>query len=142
MCYIIIVDTGDEFSIMPESFYELAGGAEGMERLASAFYRYVFDDPLMLPLFHDPNEDHVGRMALWLGEFFGGPARHSKQRGGFQTLVAVHEPLNISDAQRDRWINYMMAACEEVNLPEEVVNYFTPFIYSGARAAQRNSRFR
>ena len=127
---------------MSETFYELAGGAEGMQRLAAAFYRYVFDDPLMLSLFHDLTEDHVGRMALWLGEFFGGPMDHTKQRGGFYTTVAVHEPLNISDAQRDRWINYMMAACEEVKMPQKVIDFFTPFIWSGALAAQRHSRLR
>jgi hemoglobin len=125
---------------MAESLYELAGGAETMHRLAATFYRYMFDDPLMLPLFHDLNEDHVGRMALWLGEFFGGPRNHTKERGGFYTMVSVHEPLAISDAQRDRWINYMMAACEEVNLPQQAIDYFTPFIWSGARAAQRNGR--
>jgi len=125
---------------MTETLYDLAGGAEGMQRLAATFYRYVFDDPLMLPLFNDPNEDHVGRMALFLGEFFGGPREHTKQRGGFYTAVAVHQPLSISDAQRDRWINYMMAACEEAQMPQAVIDYFTPFIYSGAHAAQRNSR--
>lgn len=124
---------------MRENLYELVGGAEGMQRLAAIFYRYVFDDPLMLPLFRDLNEDHVGRMALWLGEFFGGPVEHTKQRGGFRTLVAVHEDLNITEAQRDRWINYMMAACEEAGMPEEVIAFFNPFIYSGATAAQRNS---
>jgi hemoglobin len=125
---------------MPETLYDLAGGAAGMQRIASIFYRYVFDDPLMTPLFHNPDDDHVGRMALWLGEYFGGPREHSKQRGGFYTLVTVHEPLSISDAQRDRWINYMMAACEEAGMPQEVIDFFTPFIYSGALAAQRNSR--
>ena len=125
---------------MTETLYDLAGGAEGMQRLASIFYRYVFDDPLMLPLFKDPDEDHVGRMALFLGEFFGGPREHTRQRGGFYTAIAVHHPLNISDAQRDRWINYMMAACEEANMPQAVIDYFTPFIYSGAHAAQRGSR--
>lgn len=125
---------------MAESLYELAGGAEGMQRLAATFYAYVFDDSLMLPLFLDPDEDHVGRMALFLGEFFGGPREHSRQRGGFYTAVAVHEPLDISDAQRDRWINYMLAACEDMGLPEAVMKAFTPFIYSGARAAQLHSR--
>ena len=127
---------------MTETLYDLAGGAEGMKSLATVFYRYVFDDPLMLPLFHDPNEDHVGRMALWLGEFFGGPSEHSQQRGGFYTVAAVHQPLDISDAQRDRWINYMMAACEEVKMPDVVIDFFTPHIYSGARAAQRISKHR
>ena len=125
---------------MNNTLYELAGGAEGMRRLAATFYGYMFDDPLMLPLFLDPNEDHIGRMALWLGEFFGGPMEHTKQRGGFYTTIAVHEPLHISDAQRDRWINYMLAALEETKMPEEVVAHFTPFIYAGARAAQRHSR--
>jgi hemoglobin len=127
---------------MPETLYDLAGGAEGMQRVATIFYRYVLNDPLMLPLFHNPAEDHVGRMALWLGEFFGGPREHSKQRGGFPTMVAVHAVLSISDAQRDRWINYMMAACEEAGMPDVVMDSFTPFIYAGALAAQRNSRRR
>ena len=125
---------------MPETLYELAGGAEGMQRLAAAFYRYVFDDPLMLPLFHEPDADHVGRMALWLGEFFGGPSEHTQQRGGFYTVAAVHQTLNISDAQRDRWINYMMEACEETHMPEALVDFFTPHIYFGAAAAQRISQ--
>ncbi len=127
-------------SSMAETLYELAGGTDGMKRIADIFYRYVFDDPLMLPLFENPDDDHAGRMALWLGEFFGGPMAHSEQRGGFYTMVTVHAPLSISDAQRDRWINYMMAACEEAGMPEAVINHFTPFIYSGALAAQRNSR--
>jgi truncated hemoglobin YjbI len=126
---------------MAQTLYELAGGAEAMQRLAARFYGYVLDDPLMLPLFRDPDEDHVGRMALWLGEFFGGPRDHSKQRGGFYTVLAVHEPLSISDAQRDRWINYMLASLEETDMPEALVQAFTPFVYSGARAAQRNGRF-
>lgn len=127
--------------MMPQSLYDLAGGAEGMQRLAATFYQHVFDDPLMVPLFRDPNEDHVGRMALWLGEFFGGPIEHTRQRGGFYTTIAAHDALNISDAQRDRWITYMTAACEEAEMPPEVIDAFTPFIYSGARAAQRHSRF-
>ena len=124
---------------MSESLYELAGGAHGVQRLAEAFYRRVLSDPLMLPLFRDPTEDHAGRMALWLGEFFGGPAEHTKQRGGFHTAVSAHHELNITDAQRNRWIEYMTAACEEVELPSEVMDFFLPHIHFGARAAQYSS---
>jgi hemoglobin len=121
---------------MQDTLYELAGGATGVRQLAEAFYRRVFADPIMLPLFHNPNDDHVGRMALWLGEFFGGPPEHSRQRGGFTTLFGVHHRLEISDVQRDHWIMHMLAACEEVHLPSEVIDYFKPHIYFGARAAQ------
>jgi hemoglobin len=125
--------------LMPNTRYELAGGAPGMHRLAEAFYRRVFADPVMLPLFHNPDDDHVGRMALWLGEFFGGPAEHTRQRGGFITLISAHERLNISDTQRQHWIEHMLAACQEVSLSAEVVAYFTPHIHFGAMAAQRHS---
>ena len=67
---------------MRETLYDLAGGAEGMQRLAAAFYRRMFDDPIMVPLFANLKADHVGRMALWLGEFFGGPADHARVRCG------------------------------------------------------------
>src|SRR5690606_8315466 len=59
---IVLSQHGYGAITMPETLYDLAGGAEGMQRLATAFYAYVFDDPLMLPLFHDLNDDHVGRM--------------------------------------------------------------------------------
>ncbi len=124
---------------MRSTMYDLAGGAPGMRQLAGAFYRRVFADPVMLPLFHNPDDDHVGRMALWLGEFFGGPAEHTRQRGGFMTLISAHEGLNISDAQRQHWIEHMLAACQEINMPAEVIAYFTPHVHFGAMAAQRHS---
>jgi hemoglobin len=126
---------------MDESLYELAGGEAVIRQLATAFYRRVFDDPVMLPLFRDPDEDHVGRMALWLSEFFGGPDEHTRQRGGFPKVVDVHNHLNISDVQVQHWIAHMLAACREVNMSNEVMSYFTPHIHFGARAAQYHSRF-
>jgi hemoglobin len=126
---------------MAQTYYELAGGAEGMQKLAEAFYNRVFSDPIMVPLFRDPTEDHAGRMALWLGEFFGGPMDHSKQRGGFYTVVDAHRSLHISDEQRQHWINHMEAACQELNMSEEVMAFFSPHILFGARAAQNMSRY-
>jgi hemoglobin len=126
---------------MVASYYELAGGAAGMQNLAKAFYDRVFADPIMLPLFRDPTEDHTGRMALWLGEFFGGPYEHTKQRGGFYTVIDAHSHLKISNEQRDHWISHMQAACEEVDMPDEVMDFFAPHIHFGARAAQNHSRF-
>src|SRR5437773_12492606 len=123
-----------------EILYELAGGAQGMQRLAQAFYTRVFADPVMVPLFRDPDEDHVGRMALWLGEVFGGPPDHSRQRGGFFTVIRAHDELDISNEQREHWIQHMLAACAEVQLSPDVMAYFTPHIHFGAQAAQHHSR--
>lgn len=124
---------------MAKSYYELAGGAEGMQKLAEAFYSRVLSDPVLVPLFRDPTEDHAGRMALWLGEFFGGPYEHTKRRGGFSTVVDAHRNLNITDEQRQHWINHMHAACKELELSDEVMEFFDPHILFGARAAQNMS---
>jgi hemoglobin len=126
---------------MYKTYFDLCGGVTGMQNLATTFYRRVFDDPIMIPLFKDPNEDHVGRMALWLGEFFGGPAEHTRQRGGFPITVSAHHHLKITDTQRQHWIDHMLADCEEVNVPDEVMDFFTPHIYFGAQATQRGSQF-
>jgi hemoglobin len=125
---------------MAETLFELAGGQAGLTRLAEAFYRRVFADPIMLPLFRDPDEDHAGRMALWLIEFFGGPALHTRQRGGFPTLFSAHADLVISDAQREHWIEHMLAASQEVGLPAEVMAFWVPHMMFGAQAAQRHSQ--
>ena len=63
-------------SPVAESLYELAGGEE--DRLAGKFYAPFLADPLLLPLFRDPEEDHAGRMALFLIEVLGGPREYTR----------------------------------------------------------------
>ena len=124
---------------MEHSMYELAGGESGIYNLASAFYGRVLADPLMLPLFAHPDEDHVGRMALFLSENFGGPAEHTRQRGGDATMARIHVGLKISNRQRDRWIEHMRAACEEVHMPDRFVQLFEVKMQHFAALAQDDS---
>jgi hemoglobin len=124
---------------MDNSIYELAGGEQGLAELASAFYRRVLTDPLMLPLFAQPDEDHAGRLALFLGELFGGPPEHTRQRGGRATMARIHVGLNITNLQRERWIEHMRAACEEVNMPAAFMEYFEPQMQHFADLAQQDS---
>jgi hemoglobin len=124
---------------MENSVYELAGGEEGISELAAAFYRRVLADPLMLPLFENPDEDHAGRMALFLGEYFGGPAEHTRLRGGDATMAHIHDGLRISNRQRDRWIEHMRAAIEEVSMPDAFSDYFEPKMQYFAALAQKES---
>jgi hemoglobin len=121
------------------SVYELAGGNTGLYQLASAFYRRVLADPLLLPLFADPDDDHVNRMAWFLGEYFGGPAEHTRHRGGDETMAHIHEGLRISHRQRERWLEHMRAAFEEVSMPAAFVEYFEPRMQELAMRAQTES---
>jgi hemoglobin len=124
---------------MDNLIYDLVGGEAGLARLASAFYRRVLADPLMLPLFVHPDEDHAGRLALFLGELFGGPPEHTRQRGGRATMARIHVGLRISNLQRERWIEHMRAACEEVSIPAAFMEHFEPQMQYFAELAQKDS---
>lgn len=121
------------------TLYELAGGAAALTALAEDFYRRVLSDPLLVPLFKDPSEDHAGRMAHWLIEVTGGPPRHSTTRGGFPTMVQAHGGLSITEAQRARWVAHMLAACDQQKMPPEFMGAFRKYIEGGSHLARRQS---
>ncbi len=125
---------------MAQSLFELAGGEAGVSRLALRFYDRVLADPLLLPLFRDPEKDHAGHMALFLAELLGGPREHSRRGGGFARMVNAHRELQISDAQRNRWVERMLSTCAEPGLPPVLMEVFEPFIQTGARLPQLDGK--
>ena len=124
---------------MDNSVYELAGGDEALQNLAAAFYRRVLTDSLMLPLFENPDDDHANRMALFLGEYFGGHSEHTRQRGGDATMAHIHVGLKISNLQRERWLEHMRAAFDEVHMPAAFIEAFEPKMQYFADLAQKDS---
>src|SRR6476660_3553200 len=94
---------GSSLPPMGTTMYELAGGAAGIRRLTDRFYALVFADDLLAPLFHQHDDHHADRLAMWLTELFGGPAEHSEQRGGFEVMEGAHHNLQITEPQRARW---------------------------------------
>ena len=100
-----------------ESYYDLAGGRLGVQRLAAAFYTRLFADEVLLPRFANPGgPEHAKRMALWLAEALGGPAEYSRRRG-FSALVVAHHTRTIIEEQRMRWLGHMHGACDDMGLP-------------------------
>jgi hemoglobin len=119
--------------------FELGGGAAGMRRLTETFYRLVFADDLLAPLFHDRSDDHADRLAMWLTELFGGPAEHTAHRGGFDVMKGAHQNLQITEPQRARWAELMYRASIEAELPEEFQRRLLPYIEGGTTFAMRIS---
>ena len=119
--------------------YELAGGAAGIRRLTDRFYALVFADDLLAPLFHQHDDHHADRLAMWLTELFGGPAEHSEHRGGFEVMRGAHHDLRITEQQRARWAELMFHAAVEEGLPEEFRRRLVPYIEGGSTFALRVS---
>ncbi len=119
---------------MPESLYEQMGGHETFAALVHEFYRGVAADAKLRALY--PEEDLSGaeeRLRMFLEQYWGGPTTYSEQRG-HPRLRMRHMPFRVTPAQRDRWLEHMMAAVDAVGLPETqdavLRDYLTRAAYS------------
>ena len=94
-------------------------GEEGFERLVRAFYAQVPADDVLGPLY--PADDMAGaeeRLRDFLIGRFGGPTRYVERRG-HPRLRMRHAPFAIDRAARDRWMQLMTRALDQVQLPTE-----------------------
>ncbi|MBL9157315.1 MAG: globin [Verrucomicrobiales bacterium] len=94
-------------------------GEDGFARLVAAFYRRVRADDLIGPMY--PPEDWEGsekRLADFLIFRFGGSDRYIQERG-HPRLRMRHIPFSIGEAERDRWLELMGGAMDEVGVSGE-----------------------
>lgn len=111
------------------SGYDRMGGHDTFVRLVAAFYRGVASDEPLRALY--PEEDlapAAERLTMFLEQYFGGPNTYSEKRG-HPRLRMRHAEFAVTPAQRDRWLTHMLAACDEIALPEaedaELRSYLT-----------------
>jgi hemoglobin len=112
---------------MDESAVYEAIGEDGFHRLVAAFYRQVPQDPILGPMY--PADDLEGaeqRLRDFLVGRFGGPTRYIEQRG-HPRLRMRHMPFAVDQAARDRWMELMGKALDEVQLPVEAAGVLREF---------------
>ncbi|HEX6236074.1 MAG TPA: globin [Acidimicrobiales bacterium] len=92
--------------------YEAVGGQEFFDELVGRFYRAVAVDPLLRPLYPEPDlAGATRRLALFLGQYWGGPTTYSDERG-HPRLRMRHAPFIIGEPERDAWLRHMRAALD------------------------------
>lgn len=128
---------------MDETLFEHAGGEAGLHRLEQAFYDSVLRDPSLQPLFGAGRASHVEHLTAFTAESFGGPDRFSRELG-FRHLIEVHRGLDITEAQRARFVELYLAALDTAGMPDderfrEAVREHVEF---GTRVAMQNSHAR
>jgi CDGSH-type Zn-finger protein/truncated hemoglobin YjbI len=125
------------------TLFEWAGGRPGLTRMTRLFYeKYVPADPLLAPLFADMSPDHPQRVAAWLGEVFGGPARYSGEYGGYPRMISQHLGKDLTEEKRARWVTLLLAAAQDAGLPNdaEFRSAFGAYLEWGSRLAVENSQ--
>lgn len=98
------------------SFYDEIGGHDTFVRLVDSFYRGVATDEVLRPMYP---EDDLGpaahRLTMFLEQYWGGPSTYSEQRG-HPRLRMRHNGFHVNPDARDRWLQHMRAAVDELEL--------------------------
>ena len=125
---------------MPESLYEHAGGEAALHRLEALFYEKALSDPVLKQLFTERVPTHVDHLTWFTAESFGGPDRFTREKG-FQFMIDVHRHLQISDVQRERFVEVYLEALDEAQMPddERFRRAVREHVEFGAKVAQQNS---
>jgi hemoglobin len=109
------------------NFYERVGGSDTFADLVSQFYARVSMDPILKPMYPDPDMRAAAeRLQMFLEQYWGGPSTYSELRG-HPSLRARHGIFHIASPERDAWLSCMQGAIEgltiEPELKEELWEY-------------------
>ena len=100
------------------TIFDAVGGQDFFDRLVDRFYDRVEADDVLLALY--PDQQDLGparrRLALFLGQYWGGPTTYSDERG-HPRLRMRHQPFVVGDRERRHWLAAMEPALAET-IPE------------------------
>src|ERR1700722_16339982 len=98
-----------------ETLYEHAGGDDGLHRLEELFYAKALADPVLKQLFTHRVPTHVDPLTWFTAESFGGPPRFTDELG-FAYIIDVHRNLQITDEQRERFVEVYLEALDDAGV--------------------------
>jgi hemoglobin len=121
------------------SVFDAVGGQPFFDALAAAFYQRVEGDTTLRRLYPDQTDfaPAARRLALFLGQYWGGPTTYSDERG-HPRLRMRHHPFQIGPTERDHWLSAMNAALDELGVDQLVRDKFDGYFAMSAEA-MRNS---
>ena len=98
------------------TFYEAVGGEPTFRRLVATFYAGVADDPVLRPLYPEPDLSGAeNRLRMFLEQYWGGPTTYSQERG-HPRLRMRHAPFRVGPTERDAWLKHMRKAVDSLEL--------------------------
>lgn len=84
-------------------------GSDFFAELVERFYGGVESDELLRPMYPADLAGAKARLAMFLVQYWGGPATYSEHRG-HPRLRMRHAPYRVDSAARDAWLRHMLAA--------------------------------
>jgi hemoglobin len=96
-----------------DALFARVGGEQFFTDLVDHFYLDVAGDPLLRPLYPDDLTESRRHLALFLMQYWGGPATYNEQRG-HPRLRMRHAPFVVGPAERDAWLRHMRSAVDRM----------------------------
>jgi hemoglobin len=96
-----------------DALFERVNGEQFFVDLVDRFYLGVAGDLLLRPLYPDDLTESKRHLALFLMQYWGGPATYNEQRG-HPRLRMRHVPFVIGPAERDAWLRHMRGAVDQM----------------------------
>jgi hemoglobin len=125
------------------TLYQWAGDMQTFTTLFGKFYEKVLQDDLLGEVFKDMSPQHVGHVAHFVAEVFGGPALYTSEDGGSHaTMIGRHLGKMLTEEKRQRWMQLLLQTADEVGLRNdpEFRSAFIGYLEWGTRIAVINSQ--
>ena len=104
--------------------YDLIGGDHKVKELANEFYNVMSNNPRFKSLrnMHAQDLSKISEdLYMFLSGWLGGPHLYY-QKHGTLCLDKPHKKFDITEKDRDLWLDCMQEAMKNVGLSEEVIN--------------------
>ena len=108
--------------------FDAVGGQAFFDDLVERFYGRVEHDAVLRPLYPEDLGPGKRGLALFLGQYWGGPPAYSAEKG-HPRLRMRHGPFVIGRRERDAWYEAMAASVREAGVEpaveQRLLDYFT-----------------
>ena len=102
------------------TIFEAAGGMAAMRRLSAAWHERAAVAPIVGHAFsHGFRDDHVERLAAYLGEALGGPASYSERYGTESDVLRLHSGTGVHEEMDAEAIDLFNDAVDHCGLPDD-----------------------
>ena len=108
-----------------DATYLAAGGQVGIRKLVDTFFDIMGTDPKYRVIYDWHPEDREtsrDKLALFLCGWMGGPKPFVEKYGSIR-IPAVHQHLQVTEVERDLWLDCMLGAMKQQEYPEALVDY-------------------
>ena len=108
-----------------DATYQAAGGQVGIRKLVDAFFDIMGTDSKYRVIYDWHPEDREtsrDKLALFLCGWMGGPKPFVEKYGSIRIPVA-HQHLQVTEVERDLWLDCMLRAMKQQEYPDDLVDY-------------------